>query len=104
MSHRKFTLSLIAVAATLAVAALSPVRAQSAPPAPGNSMAWVDGMTKPYEERKLQFNQPAVVMELKVKPGDVIKQGQILAQQDISVEEAEREGLEIEAKSTVQED
>jgi len=106
-SHRTFTLSLTAVAAALAVAALSPARAQSAPPAPsrGSSITLVaSGLTKPYEERKLQFNQPGVVMEVKVKPGDAIKEGQVLAQQDISVEQAEREGTMIEATSTVQEE
>jgi multidrug resistance efflux pump len=43
-------------------------------------------------------------MEVRVKPGDPIKAGDILAVQDISVEQAEREALEIEAKSTVQEE
>jgi len=105
--HRTSTLSLAAVAAVLAAAALSPVRAQNAPPAGtgSSSVTMIEpGTTKPYEERKLQFNQPAVVMDVTVKPGDTIKKGQILAQQDISIEQAEREALDIEAKSTVQED
>src|SRR4051794_27780161 len=102
--RRTSTLSMTAVAAILAGAALfSPVRAQLSPPADSassSSVALVEpGITKPYEERKLQFNQPGVVMEVKVKPGDPIKVGQVLAQQDISVELAEREALEIEAKS-----
>lgn len=105
MGSRTITLSLTAVAAVLAAATLSPSFAQSAPPSRGSSITLVEsGITKPYEERKLQFNQPAVVMEVKVKPGDTIKEGQVLALQDISVEQAEREALEIEAKSTVQED
>jgi RND family efflux transporter MFP subunit len=99
-SHRTFTLSLTAVAAILTAAVLSPVRAQ----APGGVAMMESGITKPYEERKLQFNQPAVVMEVKVKPGEAIKAGDVLAQQDISVEEAEREALDIEAKSMVQEE
>jgi RND family efflux transporter MFP subunit len=108
-SHRRTsTLSLTTVAAVLAAAALSPVRAQSAPPLPPSSGASITqieaGITRPYEERKLQFNQPAVVTSVNVKPGDAIKEGQVLAQQDVSVEQAEREGLVIEATSTVQED
>jgi len=108
-SHRMSKLSLTAAAAVLAVGALSSVRAQTAvaPQSPQitSSVTMVEsGLTKPYEERKLQFNQPGVVTEVKVKVGDAIKEGQVLAQQDISVEEAERAGLVIEATSTVQEE
>src|SRR5689334_18633764 len=104
-SHRTFTLSLTAVAAILAAATFSPVRAQNTPASAGSSVTLMEsGLTKPYEERKLQFNQPGVVMEVKVKPGEAVKEGQVLAQQDISIEEAEREALDIEAKSTVQEE
>jgi multidrug efflux pump subunit AcrA (membrane-fusion protein) len=95
-----------AVAALLAAAAMavsfSSVRAQESP---GSSLAQVEsGITKPYEERKLQFAQPAIVTELKIKVGETVEAGQVLGQQDITIEQAERAGLEIEATSTVQEE
>ena len=61
------------------------------------------GITKPFAERKLQFNQPGVITKVSVKVGDEVERDQLLAQQDITVEVAEKKPLEIEATSLVQE-
>lgn len=66
--------------------------------------SYESGITKPYEERKLQFGGVGLVTEVKVKVGDPVEAGQVLAQLDTSVELAERRPLEIESKSMVQEE
>ncbi|HZL38202.1 MAG TPA: efflux RND transporter periplasmic adaptor subunit [Tepidisphaeraceae bacterium] len=45
--------------------------------------------TAPSEQRGLNFNVPGVVSKVLVKEGDAVKAGQIIAQQDDSVEQAE---------------
>lgn len=56
--------------------------------------------TEPSKRLKLAFNGLGVIREVKVKEGDVIKQGQVLVQQDDEVEALEFERLEAEASST----
>ena len=59
--------------------------------------------TKPSEEVDLDFSAPGLVSEVNVKEGDAVKQGQVLAKQDVSVETANKQIYEIEAKSAVEE-
>jgi len=47
------------------------------------------GITEPSEMSELAFALPGVVIEVPVKLGNVVKKGQMLAQQDESVEKAE---------------
>lgn len=47
------------------------------------------GITEPSEMSELAFALPGVVIDVPVKLGDVVKKGQLLAQQDESVEKAE---------------
>ena len=61
------------------------------------------GITKPQEERKLAFNGPGLVMEVKVKVGDKVAVGDVLAQQDVSLELSDKAVAEVEANSKVQE-
>lgn len=91
----------LAVAGSFAVA-----QRQDAEPAAAEESFGLEtesGITKPFEERELAFGAPGLVGEVKVKVGDVVKKGEVLAQQDISVELAEKKPLEIEASSKVQE-
>lgn len=59
--------------------------------------------TKPSEEVDLDFSAPGLVTKVTVKEGDVVKEGQLLAEQDVSVEAAIKQMYEIEAKSLVEE-
>lgn len=59
--------------------------------------------TKPSEDIPLDFSAPGLVTEVKVKEGDVVKAGQVLAIQDVSVETANKTMYEIEANSDVEE-
>lgn len=47
------------------------------------------GFTAPSEQRGLNFNVPGVVSKVLVKEGDAVKAGQLLEQQDDSVEQAD---------------
>jgi RND family efflux transporter MFP subunit len=47
------------------------------------------GFTAPSEQRGLNFNVPGVVSKVLVKEGDAVKNGQLIAQQDDSVEQAD---------------
>jgi RND family efflux transporter MFP subunit len=58
--------------------------------------------TKPSEEVDLDFSAPGLVTKVNVKEGDVVKAGQILAEQDVSVEAANKKMYEIEAQSNVE--
>ena len=59
--------------------------------------------TKPSQEVDLDFSAPGLVVEVTVKEGDVVKKGQLLARQDVSVEAANKKMYEIEANSDVEE-
>ena len=97
--NRRLAAALLLSVAT-AAGALTSVRAQDA----GSLASQTEsGITRPYEERKLQFNQPGIVTEMKVKVADPVEAAQVIAQQDITVEQAERQALEIEATSKIQE-
>ena len=59
--------------------------------------------TKPSEEVELDFSAPGLVTKVSVQEGDVVKEGQVLAQQDVTVEQANKKMYEIEADSEVEE-
>lgn len=58
------------------------------------------GITNPSEQRGLNFNVPGVVAKIFVKEGDIVKKGDIIAQQDDSVDVAELRVKEAEAKGS----
>ena len=60
--------------------------------------------TKPSQEVDLDFSAPGLITEVTVKEGDVVKKGQVLARQDISVEAANKKMYDIEANSMVEEE
>lgn len=91
--------------AAVALAALlssSSLRAQSAPPAaPATSEMMVGGITKPSVHSKMALPQFGQILELPVKEGQVVKQGDVLLKQDDRQEVAALEALRLEADSTV---
>jgi RND family efflux transporter MFP subunit len=60
--------------------------------------------TKPSEERAFNFSAPGLVMKVNVKEGEPVKAGQVLAEQDVTVETANKATYEIEANSAVEEE
>ena len=58
--------------------------------------------TKPSQEVDLDFSAPGLITEVTVKEGDLVKQGQLLAKQDVTVETANKKMYEIEANSNVE--
>ena len=60
--------------------------------------------TKPSEERELAFSAPGLVTKVTVKDGEAVKAGQVLAEQDVTVELANKATFEIEANSKVEEE
>jgi RND family efflux transporter MFP subunit len=59
------------------------------------------GNTAPSEKRVQNFDLPGVIHKMYVKEGDVVKAGQLLAEQNIAPDEAHLRSLEIVAKSSV---
>lgn len=60
--------------------------------------------TKPSEELELAFNSPGLVTKVTVKDNEPVKKGQVLAEQDVTVEMANKATYEIEANSAVEEE
>ena len=58
--------------------------------------------TRPSEERKLNFGIPGLVTKVNVIEGQAVKTGDVLAEQDTTVEQANKRAYEIEAQSTVE--
>lgn len=58
------------------------------------------GITNPSEQRGLNFNVPGVVSKVLVKEGDAVKKGDIIAQQDDSVDQADLKVKEADANSS----
>ena len=58
------------------------------------------GITNPSEQRGLNFNVPGVVSKVLVKEGDVVKKGDLIAQQDDSVDLADLKVKEAEVKTS----
>jgi len=65
---------------------------------PATSTEWA-GYTTPSEKRVLNFDLQGVIQEVKVKEGDAVKAGQLLAQQNTAPDEAHLKSLVIQANS-----
>jgi RND family efflux transporter MFP subunit len=61
----------------------------------------VQGTTKPYTHAKPSVNQYGTVLKMPVKEGQIIKEGDVLLQQDDRQERAELARLKLEADSNV---
>lgn len=73
--------------------------AQETPSAADQSLTYT-GITKPSEQRGLNFNGPGVVAEVLVKEGDVVKKGQLLARQDDRADQADLKTLQAKLASS----
>lgn len=69
----------------------------------GDTSSGERSYTQPSHDVDLDFSAPGLVVEVNVKEGDVVKKGQVLAKQDVSVETANKAIYEIEANSDVEE-
>ncbi|HEX8523005.1 MAG TPA: efflux RND transporter periplasmic adaptor subunit [Tepidisphaeraceae bacterium] len=86
-------------------------QAQSPAPAASSSLSSVyqnpiPGVTTPLQEQyaKLTLAQSGQILKVTVKPGDTVKQGQLLVQQDDRAEIAKLKGFQLEANSTAKVD
>src|SRR4051812_29126717 len=61
------------------------------------------GITKPSEDRTLNFNHPGRMSNLNVKLGDTVKAGDPIAQQDMTVELAQLEADKAKAANDTEE-
>jgi multidrug efflux pump subunit AcrA (membrane-fusion protein) len=57
------------------------------------------GITRPSKEMKLSFYQAGLIKEVLVKDGDHVKKGDVLVQQDDSIEQKTLAALQVEAES-----
>ena len=80
LHHRLAAASILICAGFVA----APVRASDAP-----TDQKFPGITNPSEQRGLNFNTPGVVFKVLVKEGDQIKKGDLLAQEDDTLDQAE---------------
>ncbi len=69
-------------------------QARGATPEPAN----IEAITKPSQEVKLGFVRPGLLGKLLVKEGQAVKEGELLAQQDDSAEQAQLEQLKDSAE------
>ena len=60
----------------------------------------VRAITKPSEDATLSFTRPGWISEVLVKPGDVVKKGQLLIQMDDRAEQAQLKKLKAQAEDT----
>jgi RND family efflux transporter MFP subunit len=86
------------VLATLLVAGWTAAVTHAQATAP-ESPSVLTGLTKPSERLELSLYAAGVVAEVKVKPGDHIKVGQLLLAEDIRAEVLELDSLRIDAES-----
>jgi len=56
--------------------------------------------TSPSDKRSPYFSDVGIVKEMLVKPGDVVKAGQVVASQDSDLEDLEYQSMKIAAEST----
>jgi membrane fusion protein (multidrug efflux system) len=98
----------VVVAAALAcggvagMATVNPVAAaQQAPGASSAAPLVLDGTTHPNDRVDLKPQLLGLVKELPVKEGDVVKQGDLLIQQDDAIEQAALKALQLEADSKI---
>jgi macrolide-specific efflux system membrane fusion protein len=64
-----------------------------------SSPATVSAISRPSQESKLAFGAPGLVSNISVKDGDVVKKGQILAEQDSRQDEFTYKSLKADADS-----
>jgi len=76
--------------------------AQEAAPSPAPNI--LKFPTIPSDKRSPYFSDVGIVKEMLVKPGDVVKAGQVIATQDSDLEELEFESMKITAESTAKVD
>ncbi|HWE93996.1 MAG TPA: efflux RND transporter periplasmic adaptor subunit [Tepidisphaeraceae bacterium] len=74
--------------------------APSAPTAVSPGQSSFVGITNPSEQRGLNFNIPGVVAKVLVKEGDHVKAGDLIAQEDDSVDQAEWLSKQAEAETS----
>jgi multidrug efflux pump subunit AcrA (membrane-fusion protein) len=106
MVYGRAARSLVSVATVAAVASIAIVRAQTPPAAqqtqsqnPSSATVIINAITQPSERHKLTFPAAGVIIDVPVKEGDVVKQGQVLLQQDDYLEQKELEKAQLEAAS-----
>jgi RND family efflux transporter MFP subunit len=68
--------------------------------APGPTQTVLKFPTIPSDKRSPYFSDVGIVKEMLVKPGDVVKAGQVVATEDSDLEELEYESMKIAAEST----
>jgi RND family efflux transporter MFP subunit len=104
MKHRMNCLRRSGIALAACVSMITFGLARAADPAPaagGAASSVVQGYTKPFAHAKPSVNTYGTVLKLPVKPGQVVKVGDLLLQQDDREERAELARLELEANSNV---
>lgn len=114
MHYRETTRRLACATAVLAGLGLGCCVASAAPASatPAGAQTGLDdsslpsnvfpGHTAPKEKRAQNFDLPGVVVKVLVKEGDPVQAGELLAQQDTSVDEAHLESLKIAAQSELE--
>jgi RND family efflux transporter MFP subunit len=95
MKPERLAQSTALIAASLAAFVL-------AAPARAAEPFFPNGVTKPTQRVEMAVPVMGQVKEVKVKPGDVVKAGQLLVQLDDAVERKRAEALKIDAESDVQ--
>ena len=71
---------------------------------PGAAVVGEQSFTKPSEEIDMSFPAPGLVTKVNVKDHEPVKAGQVLAEQDVTVDKATKATYDIEANSTVEEE
>jgi HlyD family secretion protein len=69
--------------------------------APADEKAFCQGITRPSEDVTLSFVRPGRVAKCNVKQGDAVTAGQVLVEQDNTVEKIKCEQLKAKAEDTV---
>lgn len=88
MSRKLCTYWLLTVGCILLAPLLMQARGANPEPA-----ANIEAITKPSQEVKLGFVRPGILAKMLVKEGQPVKEGELLAQQDDSAEQADLEQL-----------
>jgi RND family efflux transporter MFP subunit len=102
MNLRQRILPISMMGAMLCMLPLAAADDANSPAGSDNSAtpAVVQAFSKPSETHNLSFPDIGIVKELLVKPGDSVKAGQVLMDEDSDVEELEYQTEKLEAEST----